>query len=57
MEDLHTQMLGVLSITAGLSFAMVWLAVRTSMIDLRRPRRCPACGRLRRQGACGCPQG
>jgi hypothetical protein len=57
MEDLHTQMLGVLSITAGLSFAMVWLAVRTTMIDLRRPRRCPACGRLRRQGACGCPQG
>jgi hypothetical protein len=56
MEDLHTQMLGVLSITAGLSFAMVWLAARTSMISLRRPQKCPACGRLRRHGACGCPQ-
>jgi hypothetical protein len=56
MEELHAQMLGIVSITAGLSFAMVWLAARTSMIDLRRPQRCPACGRLRRRGTCGCPQ-
>lgn len=54
METLHTQILGALSITAGLGFAMVWLAARTSMIDLRRPDRCPACGRLRRRGSCGC---
>jgi hypothetical protein len=54
MTDLHTQMLGVLSVTAGLLFAMVWLAARMSMIELRRPERCPACGRLRRGGSCGC---
>ena len=56
METLDTQMLGAMSIAAGLSFAMVWLAARMSMIDLRRPHRCPACGRLRRGGSCGCPQ-
>jgi hypothetical protein len=54
METLDTQMLGVLTITAGVSFAMVWLAVRTSMIELRRPRKCPACGRLRQSGHCRC---
>ena len=56
MDPLHSQMLGAVSIAAGLSFAMVWLAARMSMIDLRRPHRCPACGRLRRGGSCGCPQ-
>jgi hypothetical protein len=55
MDTIDTQMLGVVTITAGLSFAMLWLATRTSMIELRRPRRCPACGRLRQRGACGCP--
>jgi hypothetical protein len=54
MNGLHTQMLGVLSVTAGLLFAMVWLAARMSMIELRRPERCPACGRLRHGGSCGC---
>ena len=47
--------LGVLITTAGVSFAMIWLAARLSMIELRRPTRCPACGRERRFGACGCP--
>jgi hypothetical protein len=56
MDPLHSQMLGAVSIAAGLSLAMVWLAERMSMIDLRRPPRCPACGRLRRTGSCGCPQ-
>jgi hypothetical protein len=50
----HTQMLGALSVTASLLFAMVWLAARMSMIELRRPERCPACGRFRRGGSCGC---
>jgi hypothetical protein len=54
MDVLHTQMLGALTIAAGLSFAMVWLAARMSMIEIRRPQRCPACGRLRRGHACGC---
>jgi hypothetical protein len=56
METFDTQVLGALAITAGVSFAMVWLAARTSMIELRRPHRCPACGRLRQRGTCGCPQ-
>jgi hypothetical protein len=56
MDAIHTQMLGALSIAAGLGLAMVWLAARMSMIELRRPHRCPACGRLRQGGSCGCPQ-
>jgi len=57
MDTIHTQMLGAVSIAAGLSFAMVWLAARMSMIEFRhRPHRCPACGRLRRGGSCGCPR-
>jgi hypothetical protein len=53
MDAIH-QMLGALTITVGLSFAMVWLAARTSMIELRRPQRCPACGRVRQRGICRC---
>lgn len=56
METFDPQILGVVTITAGVSFAMVWLATRMSMIELRRPQRCPACGRLRLQGICGCPR-
>jgi hypothetical protein len=54
MNAPHTHILGVLSVTAGLLLAMVWLAARMSMIELRRPQRCPACGRLRHRGSCGC---
>jgi hypothetical protein len=54
MNAAHTHMLGALSVTAGLLLAMVWLAARMSMIELRRPGRCPACGRLRQGGSCGC---
>ena len=54
MDPIHAQLLGALAITAGLLFSMVWLAARMSLIELRRPRRCPACGRLRQHGACGC---
>ena len=57
MDAIHTQMLGALSIAAGLSFVMVWLAERMNMIELRRPHRCPACGRVPSRGACGCRQG
>jgi hypothetical protein len=56
MDTFQTQMLGTVTIAAGLTFAMVWLAARTSMIEFRRPQKCPACGRLRRRGICGCPQ-
>jgi hypothetical protein len=45
---------GILIITAGVGLAMTWLAARMSLIDLRRPNRCPACGRERISGTCGC---
>ena len=54
MTPVPDQILGALSISAGLIFAMVWLAARMSMIELRRPERCPACGRLRADSSCGC---
>jgi hypothetical protein len=54
MTPLHSQILGALSISAGLLLAMVWLAARMSMIELRGPNRCPACGRLRQGRSCGC---
>jgi hypothetical protein len=54
MDAFDPQVLGVLSLAAGVSFAMVWLAARLSMIELRRPDRCPACGRLRLGGSCRC---
>jgi hypothetical protein len=54
MTPAHAQFLGALAVSAGLLFAMVWLAARTSLIELRRPDRCPACGRIRRHGVCGC---
>ena len=53
MTPVHAQFLGALTITAGLLLAMVWLAARMSLIELRRDR-CPACGRLRQHGICGC---
>ena len=54
MTPAHAQLFGPLAVTAGLLVAMVWLAARMSLIELRRPDRCPACGRLRQHGACGC---
>jgi hypothetical protein len=47
-------MLGVLIITTGIGLAMTWLAARLSLIELRKPQRCPACGRQRIGGVCGC---
>jgi hypothetical protein len=54
MDNLDPTILGPLSMAAGLSLVMVWLAARVGMIELPRPARCPACGRLRRSGSCGC---
>lgn len=54
MTPVHPQFLGALATTAGLLLAMVWLAARMSLIELRRPDRCPACGRRRQNGICGC---
>jgi hypothetical protein len=47
-------LLGILIITTGIGLAMTWLAARLSLIELRKPERCPACGRQRISGTCGC---
>jgi len=53
LNDPH--ILGVLITTTGVGLAMTWAAARMSLIELRRPeKKCPACGRLRHSGACGC---
>jgi hypothetical protein len=46
--------IGVLITTTGVGLAMTWLAARLSLIEFRRPEKCPACGRHRVAGACGC---
>jgi hypothetical protein len=48
------QVLLVLATLAGVLVSMTWLAVRMNMIELRRPSRCPACGRDRIAGTCRC---
>jgi hypothetical protein len=54
VETFDTQILGLVALTGGLSGAMVWLATRVNMLEQRREGRCPACGIIRRRGACGC---
>ena len=51
-NDSH--LLGVLITTTGVGLAMTWLAARVSLIEFRKPNRCPACGRQRIAGTCGC---
>ena len=46
---------GILITTTCLGLAMTCLAARLSMIEARRPEKCPACGRQRISGGCGCP--
>ena len=47
-------LLGVVITTTGVGLAMAWLAARLNLIELRRPEKCPACGRVRFSGTCGC---
>ena len=54
VETFDTQILGVVAVSAGLSAAMVWLATRLNMLEQRQEGRCPACGVIRRRGACSC---
>jgi hypothetical protein len=57
METFDPQTFGILTISAGLSFAMVWLARKLNALDERdSAARCPACGVIRRRGSCNCPQ-
>jgi hypothetical protein len=51
-NDSH--LLGVLITMTGVGLAMTWLAARVSLIEFRKPDRCPACGRQRIAGTCGC---
>ena len=50
----RSTLLGVLITTTGVGLAMTWLAARVSLIEFRKPNRCPACGRQRIAGTCGC---
>jgi hypothetical protein len=54
METLDPHILGTLVTTAGIAFAMVWLATRLNTLERRAETRCPACGRLRQRGSCAC---
>lgn len=54
MESLDPQTLGALALGSGLGTILVLLAQRYNMLEQRQERRCPACGVIRRRGACSC---
>jgi hypothetical protein len=54
MEAFDSNIIGPLALSGGLGFAMVWLAIRMHVLEQREEGRCPACGRFRHRGACGC---
>jgi hypothetical protein len=54
METIDPHTLGMATTIAGVSFAMVWLATKLNMLEARRQDKCPACGVIRRHGACNC---
>jgi hypothetical protein len=54
VETLEANIIGVLAVSSGVGVAMVWLATRFSMLEQRQANRCPACGVIRRHGACSC---
>ena len=54
MEPFDPNSLGLAGLIGGLGAAMVWLATRLKMFEQRQERRCPACGIIRRRGACSC---
>jgi hypothetical protein len=54
MEAFDSNVLGLAALSGGLGFAMIWLATRMKVLEQRQEGRCPACGRLRQRGACGC---
>jgi hypothetical protein len=55
VESFDSNVLGVIALSSGLSLAMVWLATRFNLLEQRQLPRCPACGVIRRRGACNCP--
>jgi hypothetical protein len=54
VEPFDTNVLGLAGLIGGLGAAMVWLATRLKVLEQRPERRCPACGIIRRRGACSC---
>jgi hypothetical protein len=54
VETLDTEILSLVAIVSGLGGAMIWLAARLNMLEHRQEGRCPACGVIRRHGACSC---
>jgi hypothetical protein len=54
IQGFDNDILGLVALTGGLSVAMIWLAARLQLLDRREEPRCPACGRFRRGGGCGC---
>lgn len=54
MEGLDANTLGALALGSGLGTVLVLLAQRYNMLEQREERRCPACGLIRRRGACNC---
>ena len=56
MQNLDPTFIGTLSIAGGVAVAMLTLASRSKMVELRdRLDRCPSCRRLHRRGTvCPC---
>jgi hypothetical protein len=57
VEPFDINSLGLAGLIGGLGAAMIWLAKRLSVLEQRQERRCPACGIIRRRGACRCTGG
>jgi hypothetical protein len=56
VSPLHARLFGELVLVSGIGATMLWLALRTWLIEERQDvRRCAACGRLLRAGEpCRC---
>jgi hypothetical protein len=54
MEAFDPHTLATIALGGGLGTLLALLAERYNLLEQRRPARCPACGVLRRRGACSC---
>jgi hypothetical protein len=54
VESISPDILGTLALGGGLGVLLASLAQRYSLLEQRREARCPACGVIRRRGACNC---
>ena len=51
---LDPQFAAVFAVTSGVGFLMAFAGVQKSLLDWRRRRVCPGCGRHAEGGRCGC---